>query len=180
MKTSLTYGAGMALAGALLVFVLYFLGFHSDVERLPVGQKIQMIGGTVILAGGLIFGIRARRAETPPEEPFGYGRALGAGTLIALFSSLFGAIFSYIYSAFINPAFPELMVRSEVAKLEAQNLAPEAIEGAEKFIRMMSSPAASMVFGFIIGFVMSFIAALIVAAFIRRPASDVPPPIATA
>ncbi len=180
MKTSFTYGAGMALASALLVFALYFLGFHSDAAKFPTGQKIQMIAGIVILVGGLVLGIRARRDETPADEPFGYGKALGAGTLIALFSSLLGAVFTFIYASFINPGFQEVLVRSEIAKLEAKNLPADAIEGAEKFIRMMSNPAVSMVAGFIFGFIMSFIAALIVAAFIKRSAQVQPPPLATA
>jgi len=38
MKTYLTYGFAMAIAGALLSLVLYFLGYHSDPAKFATAQ----------------------------------------------------------------------------------------------------------------------------------------------
>lgn len=171
MKTSLTYGLGMAIAGTILAFVLYFLGFHSSAEKLATGQTIGMIGGLAIAIVGLTLAVKARRAETPATEPFGYGRALGVGTLTGLFSSLFGSISNVIYVTLINPGIQDLLVEGELAKLEARGMTADQTEAAEGMIRLMTGPAMQGVFGLIGGFFFSFIIALIVAAVLKRPAT---------
>src|SRR5690606_32135642 len=103
MKTTFIYGLGMAIAGAVPNFALYFLGFHDSPEKLQSAQTVGMVGGLLITIVGLVMVIRARRAETPADEAFGYGRALGAGTLTSLWGSLFGNIFNVLYLTVINP-----------------------------------------------------------------------------
>src|SRR5215217_3994138 len=102
MKTYLTYGLAMAIAGALLILMLYLLGFHSDPAKLETAQALGMIGGLVIGVVCITLGIKARRAELPLTENFTYGRALGTGVMIALFASLFGLVTSFAYAKFIN------------------------------------------------------------------------------
>lgn len=180
MKTSFIHGLGMAIAGFVLALVMFFLGFHDSPDKLGVAQTVGLVGGLAITLGGLILAIRARRAETPADEPFGYGRALGTGTLTGLFSSAFGAISTVLYATVINPGFQEVVIETQIAKMEEQGMGAAQIEQAEGMIRMMSGPAAQGVFGFIGGFVFSFIFALIIAAFLKRPAADpTPPPIAS-
>ena len=178
MKIYLNHGLGMAIAGTLLAFVLYFLGYHNDVEKIESAQRVAMIAGIAIAIVGLTLAIKARRATAPTHEPFGYGRALGAGTLTALFSSLFGALANVLYVAVVNPGMIDLIVENEITKLENKGTPDAQIEAAEGMIRMLSSPAAQGVFGFIGGFFFTFIVALIVAAFLKRPATTTPPPLA--
>lgn len=178
MKIYLNHGLGMAIAGTLLAFVLYFLGYHNDVEKIESAQRVAMIAGIAIAIVGLTLAVKARRATAPTHEPFGYGPALGAGTLTALFSSLFGAIAHVLYVAVVNPGMIDLIVENEITKLENQGTPDAQFEAAEGMIRMFSSPAAQGVFGFIGGFFFTFIVALIVAAFLKRPATTTPPPLA--
>ncbi len=86
MKTYLTYGFYMALGSALVVFALYFLGYHSEPSKLGTAQVIQSVCGLAIGVTCTVLGVKARRAELPPTEDFGYGRALGAGVMITLFA----------------------------------------------------------------------------------------------
>src|SRR5688572_16932339 len=97
MKTYLAYGFALALGGLLIAVLLFFLGFHSDAEKIPTGQAIGTVGNIVIYATCLVLGIKARRADVPANQDFGYGRALGAGVMIALFGALFTAITHLIY-----------------------------------------------------------------------------------
>lgn len=178
MKTYLTYGFAMALAGGLITLALYFLGYHTDPQKAASAQWVALpfyLAATIIL---LVLGIKARRAELPLSEPFGYGRALGAGVMIILFSALFGIVFTYLYFQFINPGFPDVMVQVQAEKMEAKNLGATQIEQMERFTRMMMKPPVMAIFGFFQSMLVGTIIALITATFLRRPASSEPPIVA--
>jgi hypothetical protein len=178
MKIYLNHGLGMAIASTLLAFVLYFLGYHNDVEKTETAQRVAMIAGIAIAIVGLTLAIKARRATVPTHEPFGYGKALGAGTLTAVFSSLFGSILNVLYVVVVNPDMIDVIVDSQIAKMESQGIPDAQIQAAEGMIRMMSGPVAQGIFGLLGGFFFTFIIALIVAAFLKRPATTTPPPLA--
>ncbi|HWA84595.1 MAG TPA: DUF4199 domain-containing protein [Opitutus sp.] len=174
MKTYVTYGFLVALGGALLNLVLFFLGFHSDVEKL---SSAQWIGGCAGLAIGVTFtvlGTRVRRTEVPASEPFGYSRALGAAVMITLFAALFGALFNFIYMQFINPGFQDVIMQAQASKLEAKGLSGAQLEQAEKMTRMFTGPLISSCFNFLGGMFFGTIISLIIAAFVRRPATPAP------
>jgi hypothetical protein len=173
MKTTFIYGLSMAIAGTLMIFLLYFLGFHDSPEKIGTAQLIGGIGGFIITIGGLILAVKARRGETPLEEDFGYGRDLGAGVLTALWASLFGTLSNVVYMSVINPGMQDAIVTNEINKLEAQGLTAEQMDQAEGMIRMMTIPAASGIMGFIGAFVVSVIISLIIAAVLKRPAQDI-------
>lgn len=175
MKTTFFYGLSMAIAGTLMTFVLYFLGLHDAADKIGTAQTIAMIGGMAITIGGLILAVKARRSEIPDEEDFGYGRALGAGVLTSLWASIFGSISSVVYMGFINPGMQDLIIENEITKLEASGMSVEQIDQAEGMIRMMTSPAASGIMGFIGAFVISVVICLIIAAVLKRPAQDAVP-----
>lgn len=172
MKTTFIYGLSMAIAGSLMNFMFYFLGFHDSPEKIGTGQMIGLIGGMVITIGGLILAVKARRSEVSESEDFGYGKALGAGVLTSLWASIFGTISNVVYMGFINPGMQEVVIESEITKLEAKGMSAEQIDQAEGMIRMMTSPAASGIMGFIGAFVISVIISLIIAAILKRPAQD--------
>ena len=177
MKTCSLYGFIMALAGALLTLVLYFMGFHSDPARLEAAKWIQNIGGLAIGVGVLVLGVRARRAEVPETEEFGYGRAVGAGVQISLVSSVLSAAFTYAYGAFINPGFAEILVQDAMDKAQAKGASGAQLDQAEKFIRLMMGPGAMSTLALILGFIFGVIIALVVGAFLKRAAAESPPAI---
>jgi uncharacterized protein YybS (DUF2232 family) len=169
MKTCLLYGFIWALAGIFLGLALYFLGYHSDPAKFATGQAVSSGVGLIIAVAVLILGIKARRDEVPASEPFGYGRALGAGTLISLVAVVLNSIFSYVYFTVINPGFVELMVQNKLDKLQSSGMSSDQMEKTEAGMRMMMSPAMLTVFSVIFGFIFAFIICLVVAAFLKRP-----------
>ncbi len=182
MKTYLTYGVAMAIAGAVLNVVLYLVGLHSDPAKLTIAQIVGGVGGLGICITCLTLGIKARRAEIPATEEFGYGRALGSGVMIALFASLLGIVTTFVYAKFINPDFVDVLVQAQNQKFEAKGMSSTQIESAEKVVRMMSGPAVQAVFSFFGGMVFGTIISLVAAAFLKRPAAPEipasPPPLA--
>ncbi len=178
MKTYLTYGFFMTLAGAVLTMGLYFLGFHSDVDKLHSAQTISTIGGLAIGITFIALGIKARRAEVPATEDFSYGRAVGAGVMVGLFAALFGMVTNLLYMQVINPGLTDLMVQAQIAKWDAAGLSSARIEQAEKMMRKMMNPALQAVFGLIFGVIICTVISLVAAAFLKRPATAEQPPVA--
>ena len=172
------YGFILAVATAVLTLILYFLGLHSDPAKLGAAKWIGGLGALVISVVVTVLGVKARRAEVPEAEGFGYGSAVAAGTLIAVVASVLGAIFNYAYMAFINPGYAEVLLQDQADKMQAKGLSAAQIEQAEKITRMFVGPTATSVFALIFGVIFGVIISLIVAAFLKRPTRQAPPPIA--
>jgi hypothetical protein len=168
MKIYLTYGFVIAFANLLLATLLFFLGFHSDVEKLQPGQLIAWIGSLAVSIAGIALGTKARRAEIPASEPFGYGRALGAGLLVALFAALFGAIGHIIYVTVINPDMTDVIIQAQIAQWEGMGMSSAQIENAENLSRKMMHPALQAVFAFFMSIFQGAVIALITSAFLKR------------
>jgi hypothetical protein len=177
MKTSSLYGFISALAGALLVLVLYFLGYHSDPAKFTSSKWIAACIGLAIVVVVMVLGVRARRSETPQGKGFGYGTALLAGFQIALVSSVLSAAFVFAYDAVINPGFRDIIVQDAMEKVQASGMSGPQLDQVEKVTRFMASPAMRSVSTLVGGVIIGFILALIVAAFVRRPEPSIPPPV---
>ncbi len=171
MKTYLTYGAGMAVANLLFNLILFFTGFHTDAEKMGsgLGSVIGYCGLLAIGITGLVLGIKARRAEVPEGEPFGYGQAFGAGMMITVFAALFGIVTSYLYFGIINANFGDVIYQVQVAKMEAKGMSADKIAQAEPIMRKFMSLPAMIVFGVVGTIFWNTILGLIVAAFTKRP-----------
>jgi len=166
MKTYLTYGLAMTVAGALLTLAL------------RTAQWIGMGGGLVIGIAAIVLGTKARRAELPATEEFGYGRALGTGVMIVLFAALFGIVTNLLYTQVINPNFSEVLVQAQIEKWEAAGMSADKIEKAEGLMRKMMNPAIQACVGFLSGMMFGTLISLVTAAFLKREASAEPPVVA--
>lgn len=175
MKTCILYGFILAVGAALVTLVLYFLGFHSDVGKLGTAR---WVSGLLLLAIGITctaLGVKARRDETPPSEGFGYGRALGAGVVISVAAGIFGAIFNFVYAAYINTGYSDVMLQFQMEKLEASGLNGAQLDQAERMTRMFLAPLPMAVFGLVFGLIFGVLISLVVAAFLKRTAPEGPP-----
>jgi hypothetical protein len=177
MKTYVTYGFIWALAGALLTLALYFLGYHSAAEKLKMAGYIGMVGGLAICVVCIILGTKARRTEVPATEPFGYGQALGAAMMVAVFATLFGAVFNFLYMHFINPGMKDLQIQAQIDAWQAAGMSSAQIETAEKMMRTMMNPAVGAVMFILFALFFSLIVALITSAFLKRDAVAAEPPV---
>ncbi len=175
MKICSLYGFIIALGDALLILALFFLGFHSDPMKFTAAKWIGGLGGLAIGITVTVLGVKARRSETPANEGFGYGRALGAGFLISVVATVLSTLFTYAYNAFINPSFTELMVQDAMDKIQAKGISGAQADNMEKGMRFMMSPVMQSAFGLFAGLFFGLILALIIAAFLKRPAQAVPP-----
>lgn len=175
----------MAIAGALLTFIMFFAGFHESAEKMQSGfaQTIGVVGPLAIAITCLALAMREKRANTPADTNWSYGSALGVGVLTGLCGAVVGAVFAYIYFAIINPNISEVIYQMQVGKMTAKGMSGDQIEKAEPMMRKMMSPAIMTVFQSVMGFVWSVILSLIIAIFFKNRNSagltaDSPPPIA--
>jgi Protein of unknown function (DUF4199) len=175
MKTCALYGFISTLAGAFLVLILYFAGFHSDPAKLGAAKVVGGFGSLAIAIACTVLGVRARREEKAASEEFGYAATLWAGVLISAVAAVLGAIFTYAYHAFINPGFSQILLQDAMSKMEAKGLSGDQLDKIESFNRILFSPAAMALIALIFGFIGGVIISLIVAAFLKRPAPAQPP-----
>ena len=175
MKTYLTYGFAMAFVGALLNFAFYFLGYHSDPAKLQTAQTIAIWLGLAVSVVCIILGTRARRAEAPLTEEFGYGAALATGVLITLIAAFFNVVLSYLYVQIVNPSFMDTVAQMQIQKLEARGMTPTQIEQAETMMRRFMTPVAQAIFGFLGTMLFGTVISLITSAFLKRSTSEPPP-----
>jgi hypothetical protein len=175
MKTCILYGFIIALADALLILVLYFLGLHSDAAKLQMAGWIGGFIGIAIAITFTVIGVKVRRTEFPANEPFGYGRALWASVLISLVASVLSAIFNYVYYALINPGLFDLMIQAQLDKMQAKGISGHQAENAQRILRFMLTPGIYTVYGFVSGMIFAVILSLVIAAFLKRPGQADPP-----
>jgi Protein of unknown function (DUF4199) len=174
MKTYLVYGVINAIAAALLNLVLYLTGYQT--EKLSTGQYLNYIG-LVIFFVVLFLGMREAR-EAKPDKAISYGGALSAAVMIALFSGLFGAVYTYIHFSFINTDYAQYVADMTRQKLAAKGLAEAQIDAAIKMTSLFMKPVLLAIFGVISWVFIGTIGGLILAIFVKRepaPLTDEPP-----
>lgn len=173
MGTKFTYALILTICGAVLNLLLYFTGYQT--EKLAVGQHFQWFG-LIITVVVLWLGISSVRDETP-ERGMSYGRAVGTGTLISLFSGLMSGVYNYIHFKFINVNYVDYLIEVARAKWIASGVPDAQIEQMEAGTRMMSGPIMFAIITPFMAVIFGVIVSLVVAAFVKRPATgEVPPP----
>ncbi len=168
MSTKFTYALTLTICGALLNLLLYFTGFQT--EKLATGQYFQWLGFVMMFAI-LWLGIKAVRDEAP-EKGMSYGRGVGTGTLISLYSGLMSAVYSFIHFKFVNPEFADYQIALIRPKWEAAGMAEAQMDQAEKMTRAMMGPVAQAILTPIMVVIFGLILSLIIAAILKRPAPD--------
>ncbi len=168
MSTKFTYALILTITGALLNLLLFFTGFQT--EKLATGQYFQWLG-FVIMFTVLWLGIKAVREESP-HKAMSYGKGVGTGVLISLYSGLMSSVYSFIHFKFVNTEFADYQLALIRPKWEAAGMAEAQMDQAEKFTRAMMGPIAQAVLTPVFVVIFGLICSLIVAAFLKRAAPD--------
>ena len=168
MGTKFTYALAMTICGAVMRLLLYFTGYET--EKLSVGQNAGWLG-LVFMIVILFLGIKAVREESPGKY-ISYGKAVGAGVLISLFSSLMSGVYNFIHLKFINTQFVDYQMELIKLKWEKAGMSAAQMEQAEGVTRMMMGPVAQGMMTVVMGVIVGLILALILAAILKRPAPE--------
>jgi hypothetical protein len=168
MSTKFIYALILTISGAALQLLLYFTGFQT--EKLATGQYLQWIG-FIVMSVVLWLGIKAVRDESEGQY-LTYGKGVGSGVLIALYSGLMSSIYSYIHFKFVNPEFADYQIALIRPQWEAAGLGDAQMEQAEKITRMMMGPGAQAVMTPILVVLFGLIVSLIISAILKRNPPD--------
>ncbi|HPD96142.1 MAG TPA: DUF4199 domain-containing protein [Tenuifilaceae bacterium] len=160
LNLTMTWGLFLGLVLIVLHLITYLMGVYKSPSWLGILNYVVIIGAMVMaqlktrndLQGGYIT----------------YGKSLGTGILVALFSSIIYAFYFIILTKFIDPSYMDKMLEV-VEELYYQKGMPEdQIQMAMEMARKFTTPiftALSTMFGFV---VMGTIFSLITSAFIKR------------
>jgi hypothetical protein len=165
MSTTLTYGIYLAFANITLTLVGYFLGYQG--ENMAQGQWFQYTAWVAMLAF-VVLGIRAVREENE-HRALSYGRGVGVGTLIGLYSGLIGGVYAFIHFKFISPSFVDYLVEFVRSRPEMANMSDAQLAGMEQGMRMMYSPVMLAMLSPLMSTLICCIVALVASAFLKRP-----------
>jgi ABC-type sugar transport system permease subunit len=168
MSTKFLYALTLTICGAVFNLLMYFTGFQT--EKLATGQYFQWLG-FVMMFVVLFLGIKAVRDEAP-EKGLSYGRGVGTGTLISLYSGLMSSVYSFIHFKFVNTEFADYQLALIRQKWEAAGMAEAQMDQAEKFTRAMMSPVVQAILTPIFAVIIGLICSLIISAILKRPAPD--------
>ena len=164
MSTKFIYALTLTMCGAVLNLLLYFTGFQT--EKLATGQYFQWIG-FIVMAVVLWLGIKAVREESEGRY-LTYGKGVGTGALISLYSGLMSSVYTYIHFKFVNPEFADYQIALIRPKWEAAGMGDAQMEQVEKFSRMMLGPGMQACLTPIMVVLFGVILSLIIAAILKR------------
>jgi len=164
MSTTLLYAFIMAIAQIVVSLTSFFLGYQTD--KMNSGSWYGFVPLLVSIVV-LILGIKAVREENEGKY-LTYGKGVGTGVLIGLYSGLIGAVYTYIHFTYVNPNFADYMIEASRVKWAAAGMQETQMEAAEKGVRMFTKPLIQSVVGVLLSVVFSLILSLIISAFLKR------------
>lgn len=102
-STALRYGLITTVGLIILFFIMKVFGWVHTIELRALN--------VFILAGGVIMALRAFKATKP--DSFTYLKGLGLGVLTGIWASIVFALFVFIYTNFVDPAFMQSIIENE-------------------------------------------------------------------
>ncbi len=160
---SMMHGLYLGLALVLNLLIFYVIGD-------PFSTATGYLGYAIIL-GGLGFAMWTF-AKLNTEEGLPYSRALGLGTLVALFGSFIFAFFTFVLYKYIEPGLIEKLLSNLEVKLLAQGWKDDAVESMLGAQKKFITPGL-LAFGTIITYTLTgFIFSLVLAIFFKKEPTD--------
>lgn len=177
MKTSLTFGFLLALAGALTSLGLFLTGYHDSAPKLQSAQWIQMAVGTLASVACLAAAMRTKREQAPADGEWSYAAAFGSGVLTGLCAVVIGSAFSYVYYKLINPNLSETLVQMQLTAMAEKGMPAKAISEVEPMMRRWMMPEIMTLMQALTGMIASTALSALIALFFRtRTSAQATPP----
>jgi hypothetical protein len=164
MGTKFIYALTLTICGAVFNLLLYFSGLQT--EKLATGQYFQWVG-LVMMFVVLWLGIKAVREESP-QQAMSYGKGVGTGVLISLYSGLMSSVYTYIHFKFVNTNFADYQMEFIRAKWVEKGMSEGQMEKAEQFTRMLMGPVVQAIMTPIFVVIFGLICSLIIVAILKR------------
>lgn len=163
-KNSMNYGAMLGVALVILSIVFYIFDANDK-------NWLSMILNYGVIIGGIVIGTKNLR-DKEQNGYLTYGRGLGSGTLIALFSSVIVSLYMYVFFTYIDPdAINKMYAMMEESYMD-QGLTDDQVEMAMDMAKKFTTPlmlSINTIFGFSF---MGFLFSLITSIFLKKKPTD--------
>lgn len=158
-KETLNYGLIMGL----ITIVVSVLAYMLDV----IGKPWVILPSLIISIVALYMLLRSYR-DTYNHGYISYGKAVGAGVVISIYSAILGAIYIYILYGFIDPGLVDKQILDAEEKLIARGMPEGSIDAAlemqAKFMKPWFMAVSSIFTAAFFGLILS----LLVSLFIKK------------
>jgi hypothetical protein len=155
-QTTLIWGLITGLATVIYSLILYFLDLSLN--------KAAGYLSYVIIIGGIFLGSKAYRDQSLGGF-ISYGKALGTGVLISLFTSILFVVYTILLYTVIDPELVNKTIEMSQLQLEERGMNADQIEKGMEITKNFFVPlaAVSVFFAFVFfGFIFSLITSAIV------------------
>ncbi|MDX9848433.1 MAG: DUF4199 domain-containing protein [Tenuifilaceae bacterium] len=160
MKSAMTYGLILALA----LIVLHLVQYLMDVYKPPMWVNIL---NYAVIVGGIVYGtIRFRNDDLGGY--ISYGRALGFGVLISLFSSVVYGFYLYLLTAVIDPSYMEGLYQVLEETYLEMGMADDQVETMMTAVKKFQTPLMMLISSIFSFTLMGTIFSLITSIFIKK------------
>ena len=155
LKSTMTSGALVGIGMTIYHLILYIFNANLNTGLASIIY--------LILIAGIIYGTKAYR-DNLTGGYITYARALGTGTLIAVFAGVIYGLYQYIYVNFIDPEFFDNLLETMIEQYQAAGIDDDKIEEMLKFSDYTRNPiffTLSTLLGLaVIGFIISLITSI--------------------
>jgi hypothetical protein len=156
---------GLLLGLALIVFSFILYAFDIDSQG-----KIGYVNYLILIAG-LAIGIINYRDKVNGGY-ISYGKSVGYGVQLALFSGIILSFYLFIFFSFIDPEFiGKMLIKIEDAYYDA-NMDEDQIETAMVMMKKFYTPASLSIFSVLGNVLMGLIFSLILSIFLKKESSS--------
>jgi hypothetical protein len=157
-KSCLKYGIIMGLVSVVLSVLIYMLDLTFATWII-----IPVIIVTIIT----LFLLQRSYRDTYENGYISYGKSLGAGMIIFLYSAIIVAVYTYLLYKVIDPGLIDKTIAASTAKLEAKGLPEASIDAGMKMQAKMLKPgiiSITQVFNTLLtGLLMSLVSSIFIA-----------------
>ncbi len=159
VKSTMNYGAMLGLA--LIIYSLLLWMFDATTN-----QSLGYVSFVITIVG-IVLATRAYRDQEQGGY-ISYGRALGVGTLTALWAGIITSFFTYLLYTVIDPGLiDKTYAVMEQAYYDA-GMSDDQIEMAMDMAKRFTNPLMMSVLGLLSSVFMGFIFSLITSIFLKR------------
>jgi hypothetical protein len=162
LKYTLNYGL---ILGIILVLYSALLYATDLIFSKSLGYVSFLITIVIVYIGQKAF------RDKGSGGSINYGRALVAGLLIVVFSSIISSIFTYFLYTIIDPQLVDKMLQLQEQKMiSSGKYTEEQIELGLQMARKFTTPGRMVIMGILGSALMGFIISLITSIFIKKEA----------
>ena len=163
-KVAMQYGLMLGVAGSLVYLIFYFMNADPG-SRLPTWI------GYLLMIVFITLGIKSYRDQDLAGY-ISYGKSLGTGVLVGLFSGIILAAFTVLMFTVIDPGLAEKVLQASEQKWIESGMGDEEISMAMKWAEKFLTPSFLFVFTLVGNVFMSVLFSLIISIFMRKESHE--------